>query len=267
MFQDVPITAITIGPRFRKDLGDIAALAESIERIGLLHPIIVTTDYALVVGRRRLEAHKNLGRTTIEAQVIDLDDPLAAEVDENEKRKDYTISEWIGIGEARKERDEANAKARLMEGRKRGGRGKKKLSVDSTESLEVGEARDITARHAGMGWQAYQRAKAVVKAAEDDPIFQPLVETMDRTGKVATAWKRLPEDLRQPMATTSKPKAAPIFTIETILNHFDRLFHRCAPSFHRLDEEGVEQVETLFAYFLEYIKAEAQGVVHGLDQH
>ena len=44
-WREVSIDAITIGPRFRKDLGDIAALAASIEDIGLLHPIIVTTDW------------------------------------------------------------------------------------------------------------------------------------------------------------------------------------------------------------------------------
>jgi ParB family chromosome partitioning protein len=100
-------------------LGDIPALAESIERIGLLHPIIVTTDYELVVGRRRLAAHEHLGRSTIEARVVDLDDPLAAEFDENEQRKAYTPSERVAIGEAREERDRQEAVQRKSEGERR----------------------------------------------------------------------------------------------------------------------------------------------------
>src|SRR5262245_58327088 len=95
MLIDIPLTTITIGPRFRHKLGDIAALAESIARIGLLHPIIVTTEHALVAGRRRLAAYEHLGRETIEARVIDLDDPFPMEVDENVKRKDYTVSEYV----------------------------------------------------------------------------------------------------------------------------------------------------------------------------
>ena len=98
-----------------------------IEQIGLLHPIIVTTDYALIVGRRRLEAHKHLGRTTIEARVVDLDKPFEAEVDENEQRKDYTPSERVGIGEAREERDKEAAAQRKAEGEKGWPERKKKL--------------------------------------------------------------------------------------------------------------------------------------------
>jgi ParB-like chromosome segregation protein Spo0J len=105
--MEIALREITIGPRFRQDLGDIAGLAASIQRLGLLHPIIVSTDHELIVGRRRLAAHEHLGLETIEAWVVDLDDPMNAEIDENTQRKDYTISEWIAIGEAREERDYA----------------------------------------------------------------------------------------------------------------------------------------------------------------
>ena len=215
-----------------------------------------------------LAAHEQLGRTTIAARIVDLDKPFEAEVDENEQRKDYTPSERVGIGEAREERDKAAAAQRRVEGAKKAGRGRKIAYEKNTEAIESQPpSREITAAAVGMSWPTYQKAKAVVKAAEVDPIFQPLVETMDRKGNVTAAWKRLPEDLRQPHATTSTPKAPPVFAIETILSKFDHLFHHCVPSFHTLDEEGVQQLEDLFAYFLQYIKAEAQGVAHGLDQH
>ena len=37
----VAVEAIKIGERHRRDLGDIAALAESIRSVGLLHPPVV----------------------------------------------------------------------------------------------------------------------------------------------------------------------------------------------------------------------------------
>jgi ParB family chromosome partitioning protein len=61
-----PINDIIVGDnRFRKDLGEIAALAESITAIGLLHPITVDQHNNLLAGQRRLEACKFLGLTEI----------------------------------------------------------------------------------------------------------------------------------------------------------------------------------------------------------
>jgi hypothetical protein len=42
--QVLPIDKIRVGKRHRLDLGDIAGLAESIEDLGLLHPITVDQD-------------------------------------------------------------------------------------------------------------------------------------------------------------------------------------------------------------------------------
>lgn len=55
---------ITIEPdRQRKDLGDLTELKESIKTIGLLNPIIITRDYTLIAGERRLTAYKQLSET------------------------------------------------------------------------------------------------------------------------------------------------------------------------------------------------------------
>ena len=50
------LSSIEVGRRHRTDLGDIAALAASIARDGLLQPITITPDGILVCGLRRLEA-------------------------------------------------------------------------------------------------------------------------------------------------------------------------------------------------------------------
>ena len=42
------IDSITVGVRHRKDLGDMNALMRSIEEVGLLQPVTVTPDGALV---------------------------------------------------------------------------------------------------------------------------------------------------------------------------------------------------------------------------
>jgi len=55
------IDSIQVGSRHRSDLGDIEALATSIEKQGLLQPITVTPDGVLVCGARRLAALRQLG--------------------------------------------------------------------------------------------------------------------------------------------------------------------------------------------------------------
>ena len=65
-----PVNKISVGKRYRKDLGDVKTLAESIEDIGLLHPITVDEENRLLAGARRLAACKRLGWKTIPVKVI-----------------------------------------------------------------------------------------------------------------------------------------------------------------------------------------------------
>ena len=66
----LPLDGIRVGKRHRRDMGDIDALAESIEDIGLLHPIIVDEDGRLLAGARRLAAYKRLGRAKIPVNIV-----------------------------------------------------------------------------------------------------------------------------------------------------------------------------------------------------
>lgn len=75
--------------RQRRDLENIAELADSIRRLGLIQPIVVTRSYDLVAGERRLEAIRSLGHTHISVQYTDELEPSvlrAIELEENVKR-------------------------------------------------------------------------------------------------------------------------------------------------------------------------------------
>jgi ParB family transcriptional regulator, chromosome partitioning protein len=64
------IADIKVGKRIRKDMGDLAGLAESIEDIGLLNPITVDENGRLLAGARRLAACKRLKWKTIPVNVV-----------------------------------------------------------------------------------------------------------------------------------------------------------------------------------------------------
>lgn len=92
----VRIAEIRIGERRRAvDPEKVAALAGSINRIGLLQAIVVADDMSLIAGRHRVEACRLLGWESIPARIAPVDGPSAelAEIDENLMRVELTVLE------------------------------------------------------------------------------------------------------------------------------------------------------------------------------
>ncbi|MCA1556726.1 MAG: ParB/RepB/Spo0J family partition protein, partial [Acidobacteria bacterium] len=90
------IASISVGGRRRAfSVERSRALARSIERVGLLHPVAVTPSHHLVAGLHRLEAHKILGRTHIPCVIVMGNALLSelAEIEENLVRADLSVLE------------------------------------------------------------------------------------------------------------------------------------------------------------------------------
>ena len=97
-FQTTLISSIIVNreARQRKEMKQIPELAESIARLGLIHPIVIDKDNVLVAGERRLTACKSLGWSHITTQYREDLDELTAwaiELEENIKRVDITWQE------------------------------------------------------------------------------------------------------------------------------------------------------------------------------
>jgi hypothetical protein len=99
-----PLKRIRVGRRFRKNMGDLRPLAESIETLGLLHPVVVTPQGLLIAGRRRLEAVRLLRWRSVPVHVVDLESVIEGELAENVHRKDFLPSELWAIAKKVKER-------------------------------------------------------------------------------------------------------------------------------------------------------------------
>jgi ParB-like chromosome segregation protein Spo0J len=189
----VSVGSITIGKRYRQDMGDLETLVRSIREVGLINRITVLKDGTLVAGHRRLEAVKMLGWSEVQVHVVDLDldvdltgskaSIIQAECDENVIRKELTVSERVAIGRVLEEQERAKAKAREKSHTKTG--------YGKLPDPEKGEALEKVAAAATMSRHTYEKAKAVVEAAEANPELQPIVEEMDKTGKVDPAYKRI----------------------------------------------------------------------------
>ena len=101
----IAVNDIKILDRIRTDEGDIDVLAQSIEQIGLIQPIVISEEYELLSGFRRLQACKKLGWKTIEVKTITIGADDVRRIDweyhENIGRKDLTEEEKQGYLEKR----------------------------------------------------------------------------------------------------------------------------------------------------------------------
>ena len=94
--MQMQIDEIIVKKRLRRDLGDLNELAESIEKHGLLNPIIVNNKKVLLAGERRLESAKLLGWKTIPVRILENPsrvEELEIEIDENIHRKSFNPDE------------------------------------------------------------------------------------------------------------------------------------------------------------------------------
>ena len=219
MYQaDTTISSIKIGRRHRKVLGDLSELAKSIEAIGLLHPVVVSSDRQLIAGRRRIAAYEALGRDTIPATAIDglddLDALLQAERDENLQRLDLAPSEAVAIGVEVERLAGDEARNRQLTGKsadgKAGGRGRQNLGPKLGPGFSAsGRASVAAAKAAGMSRTTYEKAKSIVESGD-----QQLVSRMDQTGKVSGLHKELQRRQAAAALVTHCVSLPPEFRIE-----------------------------------------------------
>jgi len=164
---------IKIGERYRRDMGDLEALAASIKAEGLLQPIGVTEDRALVFGERRLRAVQDiLNRDTITARVVRVSSIVAGEYAENEVRKDFTPSERAAIAKAIEDQ--------IPE--RRGGTNPEKFP-----DWKGKETREIVAEKAGFGnAKTYEQARKVV--AQGTPELVAAMDTKTVSISTSASW-------------------------------------------------------------------------------
>ena len=169
--REVECASIHIGNRFRQDMGDLAGLADSIAKEGLLQPVGIAEDGQLVFGERRLRAVMDvLKRDTIAARIVNVTSILAGEYDENVVRKDFTPSERVAIAQA--------IQAEL--GNRQGQRTDIQLQGNFPEVHPGVQTRDIAAQKAGFGnAKTYEQARSVVEHGTEE-----VVEQME-TGELA----------------------------------------------------------------------------------
>lgn len=183
--RDVDISKIRIGDRFRRQVGDLSNLADSIERIGLLQPVLIDGRHNLIAGMRRIRAFESLGRTSIPCIVYTEMPPIPdCEIDENVRRKKFGITEVVGIKNyLRQTRRPGSRKTEAS------GSGSKADGTAGSEKKIRGRTRDLVGEMTGYSPRQVDKIDAIVKGAEKDPKCADLIRDVDSGKKsVATAY-------------------------------------------------------------------------------
>jgi protein gp37/ParB-like chromosome segregation protein Spo0J len=153
--KSIPVHAISVGERHRKQMGDLRGLADSIVEHGLLQPIGITKDRKLVFGERRLRACRDiLHWDEIPARVVNVESIVEGEYAENQVRKDFTPSERVAIGKAIEE----------LIGSRQGKSDDASLVEKFPQVADGSKTREVAAKAAGFGNdKTYRDAKKVVE--------------------------------------------------------------------------------------------------------
>ncbi len=194
--MDINLDDIKITNRTRKSIGDISSLANNINEIGLLHPIVINEANDLVCGYRRVLAFKKLQRKEIPCTRINLPSLAKGEFSENTFRKNFTFSEMVNIKRALEAEIKTEAEIRMKAGK-------------PLPNLGKGRSTEIIAKALGIGHTSLEKIEKLVDAAERQPEkFKELLDKVDngktsleRAYKQVIKREKLQELLRAPITS------------------------------------------------------------------
>lgn len=178
-------------------MGDLKELSDDIAKNGLINPPVVTPDFELIAGERRLEAMKKLGYKQVEVRIMKVEDAehkLNLEINENENRKDFNKSERIEYARQLERIERVKASQREKAG----------VAIDPRENFPQGRTRDLVAEKLGIGsGKQYEKEKYIADNADPETLEQWNNEEIS-THKAYTKVKELEKQLEESTAANKR---------------------------------------------------------------
>ncbi len=251
---------VIVSDRFRKDLGDVSELVESIVQVGLLNPITVESTgdgFRLIAGERRLTAYRKLGLAEIPARVAedisDARDALIAERDENTARKEMLPSEKAALAMALEEMEKPAAKERQVSALNKGD----SRSVPGNGTGH--DSREVVAEAVDLSPSTYTRLKTLVNLSTDaeQPVevqeaARDALEQIDKGAPIRRGYDKVKEVRRKTESVTTESTAPEADgrtqRSEEIAAWHASLAKKYPTAKHAYEAEGHERSATLNAF-------------------
>jgi len=138
-------------------------LLESIEKVGVITPLVITKEKVIISGHRRMLAAKKAKIQFVPVRIIENDDPLDIEEmlimanRQRQKTNEQVAREYAKLKEIESER----AKKRSLQNLKQN------QNTEVVNSPPRDKSRDIVAQKLGIGSQKAERAAKVVKKVDE----------------------------------------------------------------------------------------------------
>lgn len=178
-------------------MGDLKELSDDIAKNGLINPPVVTPDFELIAGERRLEAMKKLGYKQVEVRIMKVEDAehkLNLEINENENRKDFNKSERIEYARQLERIERVKASQREKAG----------VAIDPSLNSDKGRTDEIVAKKLGIGGKdTYRKEKYIADNADPETLEQWNNEEIS-THKAYTKVKELEKQLEESTAANKR---------------------------------------------------------------
>lgn len=229
----IPLDNIDIsGDRYRKDFGDLNALALSINQFGLLQPIVVEEAgegrFRLIAGERRYRAHQILKKEEIEATLKgELNDlqRTQLELEENLHRKDFTWQEEVAI------KARIHALQQEMFGAKTTGRSSSEWTINDTAAL-INQSKTVVA--------------ADIELARGLKVYPELSKEKNKTSAFKTLKKLEEQRMREVVARRMRERGVPAQVGSKVI-HGD-----CTVELKKLPDHSVHLVVTDPPYGIDF---------------
>jgi 16S rRNA G966 N2-methylase RsmD len=182
------ISDIKLGNRFRKDLGNINELVQSIKTNGLICPVSVTKDGLLIDGYRRIQAFRKLNMENIATHVLDIPIKENGEIDANLVRKDFTVEELLAIKSYRESIEQS------LQGKrtdlKRASSSEAQLQGNFPRSSMTKRREERIAQGTGYSYKTLHKLEQIAETVKTTPTFASLLDRIDKgSTKIDKAYK------------------------------------------------------------------------------
>ena len=235
---------------------DIEDLLESIERKGVLEPLVIKPDGTILSGHRRFRAARQLVREgriqsdVVPCRVVNVGDETEEKgliIQFNRQRK-KTFSQTMKEARALEAIERERARARQQSGLLLGEQRKLPSASGDASGPGRGKTAEAVAREIGASRATYERERKVWDAAEQgDPTAQQLVGKLNRGEvTVSEAYQRVrsEEKQREKRAEMDKVRAAPVLLAEGIL------LGDCREEMKKLGDGSVALILTDVPFFI-----------------